>query len=360
MDNNDPLGMLAASAHLKQTEEALNREKEKLQTQITELRKENDELKHPILGEDTTTNELQQLPNESEDCFQKRRQRIYNKRAYQKRLDRQRVQRLDLETTCPTSVASIPADNPFDKSLGKVISAIRKEHPEKWTSVFRKNGDVRLVTTLYYLNESHPGIMVEKSTRVPEKIRPVTELKREYVIQFKDAFSQEWCDLFVIKPSSLRKTEGLRPKAGMGLFAARPFRAYDTIGMYLGEVFEASLLPRSRRTVYSLAFNEENVHPLSKKRAKSVESKMYIIDAGIGPDTTSSYYDIFKRAPVFFGIHYANDPLWTPSGVQGKRSRSTPDYNVEVMADLTVQTLSNIEVGEELFMDYTGGTGKMI
>ena len=175
MDNNDPLVMFAAAAQLKQTEESLHHQIEELQNQIMQLQnetlvltKEIEDLKHPT-QEEETTEELQQLPNESKEFIQKRRQRVYNKRAYRKQVEREQKQQLNLETTFPTSVAHIPADNPSDKSLLKVISAIRKEHPEKWTSFFRKNGDIRLLTVVHYLNESHPGIMVEKAVGLQRK-----------------------------------------------------------------------------------------------------------------------------------------------------------------------------------------------
>jgi hypothetical protein len=70
-----------------------------------------------------------------------------------------------------------------------------------------------------------------------------------------------------------------------------------------------------------------------------------------------------KRPPVYFGIHYVNDPKWEPDGRHQPHriTRSTcPPYNIEIGEDLVATTISDIEEGEELFWDYTAGTGVML
>ena len=192
------------------------------------------------------------------------------------------------------------------------------------------------------------------------KIVPSLEIKRYLAIQFLDQNTREWCDLFEIKPSALVKADGLRKKAGNGLFAARPFKCGDRIGVYIGEVFDKDKFPPSKRTEYSLLFDiDKTAAPLKTRRASPIKS--LISDAGYGPKCST---DNMRRPPVYFGVHYANDPKWEPDGRHQPnrvtRRITCPAYNIIVGEDLVATTISDIEVGEELFWDYTDGSGKML
>ena len=70
-----------------------------------------------------------------------------------------------------------------------------------------------------------------------------------------------------------------------------------------------------------------------------------------------------KRPPVYFGIHYVNDPKWQPDGNHEQkrvtRKRHYPEYNMQIGTDLVATTITDIEEGQELFWDYTAGSGSM-
>jgi hypothetical protein len=129
--------------------------------------------------------------------------------------------------------------------------------------------------------------------------------------------------------------------------------------VYIGEIFDLQKLPSPKRTCYSLIFNiDKTAAPLKVRQASS--TKLLISDAGYCPKDSP---DNMKRPPVYFGTHYANDPKWRPDGnhLPNRVTRQTiiPDYNIEVGNDLVATTICDIEVGEELFWDYTDGSGTM-
>ena len=170
---------------------------------------------------------------------------------------------------------------------------------------------------------------------------------------------KEWCDLFLIKPSTIVKLVGLRQKAGYGLFSARPFRRGDRIGVYIGEIFDTEKLPDKKRTCYSLLFNiDKTASPLKVRQSST--TKFFYSDAGYCPKNSPDY---LKRPPVYFGIHYVNDPKWEPDGKHQPHritpKTTCPAYNIEIGVDLVATTIADIEEGQELFWDYTDGTGTM-
>ena len=66
---------------------------------------------------------------------------------------------------------------------------------------------------------------------------------------------------------------------------------------------------------------------------------------------------------MYLGIHYANDPNWDRLGTQKikwvTRRIGSPAYNIKLGEDLVASTISNIEAGEELFLNYTGSSDNM-
>ena len=311
------------------------------------------------------------LPGETKEEFQKRRQAVYNHRSYSRRKNNMKIQKGVPEQRHPKSVAHLPADNPCMAGFEIILSKYLKAHPKTWPVIFQKNQDIRLLNVSYWVNDS--GLIKECSLKraatmeIPRsgeresvKIMPSFETERHFAVQFLDPNTREWCNLFFIKPSGLVRTEGLRPKAGLGLFAARPFKNGDRIGVYIGEVFEADKFPSKKRTNYSLMFDVEKT--AAPKRVKlASRTKSYISDAGYSPRGST---DNMKRPPVYFGIHYINDPKWEPDGKQQShrvtRSTTCPPYNVEIGEDLVVTTIVDVEEGEELFTDYTAGCGSML
>ena len=70
-----------------------------------------------------------------------------------------------------------------------------------------------------------------------------------------------------------------------------------------------------------------------------------------------------KRPPVYFGMHYVNDPKWELDGKHQPHritwQTTCPAYNIEIGVDLVATTISDIEEGQKLFWDYTDGSGIM-
>jgi hypothetical protein len=250
------------------------------------------------------------------------------------------------------------------QGLEIILNKYTKTHPKNWPLLFQKNRDIRLLNVSHWINES--GLIKESNpkrasvTLAPStKILPSAEIHRHFAVQFLDPTVKEWCDLFIIKPSSLVAPGGLRRTAGYGLFSARPFKCGDRIAVYIGEVFDLDKFPSRKRTCYSLIFNiDKTAAPLKVRQAS--HAKMFISDAGYCPKNSP---DNMKRPPVYFGIHFVNDPKWQPDGQQqpnrATRQSIYPDYNIEIGNDLVATTISDIEVGEELFWDYTDGSGTM-
>jgi hypothetical protein len=308
---------------------------------------------------------LERLPGESDVLFAKRRATTYNQRSYQKRKKQMKVKKGVPEPRHPSSVASLPADNPTMQGLDIIINRYINNHPKNWPSIFQKSQDIRLLNVSHWINES--GLIKESNPKraavtlsPATKILPSSEIKRHFAVQFLDPKLKEWCDLFIIKPSNLLSPRGpSRQNAGYGLFSARPFKCGDRIAVYIGEVFELDQLPAKKRTCYSLAFDiNKTATPLKKRRACTGE--FFISDCGYPPKEST---DNMKRPPVYFGIHYVNDPKWHPDGIQERkrvtRRRNYPGYNMQIGTDLVATTIKDIEEGEELFWDYTAGTGTM-
>jgi hypothetical protein len=343
--------------------------KEENQRLITELESLRGQLivceeKCKRLSEEGMFPVLDRLPGESNEQLRKRRQHVYNQRSYLKRKKQMQVKKGVPEPRRPTSVASLPADNPSMKGLDLILSKYTKTHPKNWPVLFQKSRDIRLLNVSHWINDS--GLIKESNPKrasvtldSSSKILPSAEIKRDFAVQFLDPTVKEWCDLFFIRPSTLVPPGGLRRTAGYGLFSARPFKCGDRIAVYIGEIFDLQKLPSPKRTCYSLIFNiDKTAAPLKVRQASS--TKLLISDAGYCPKDSP---DNMKRPPVYFGTHYANDPKWRPDGnhLPNRVTRQTiiPDYNIEVGNDLVATTICDIEVGEELFWDYTDGSGTM-
>jgi hypothetical protein len=329
--------------------------------------------KYDKLSEVTNFTTIERLPGENNEDLRKRRQITYNQRAYMKRKKQMRVKQGVPEVRHPTSVARLPSDVPTMPGLEIILNKYLNTHPRNWPQVFKKSHDFRLLNVSYWINES--GLIKESNPKRPaftlspsgitafsssSKIAPSAEVKRHFAVQFLDPNLREWCNLFEIKPSSIVQSKGLRSRAGYGLFAARPFKNGDRIGLYIGQVFDSTTFPGSKRTCYAVECFDQKKTGATRKVKQTSKPQSFISDAGYGPKDST---DNMKRPPVYMGIHYANDPNYERFLIQNAkrvtRKIGLPDYNIELGEDLVASTISNIEVGEELFLDYTGGSTTM-
>jgi hypothetical protein len=348
----------------KKTTGSVQEENDNLITQLESLRGQlmNAQEKCERLSAKGINPIVDHIPGETDEQLNKRRQQIYNQRSYIKRRnnirDNLQLQIGVAEIRRPTSVASLPVDNPIMDGLDHILSQYIKTHPRKWPLIFNKSRDIRLLNISYNINES--GLIDVTRPKRASLDQSSAEIKRQFAIQFLDPNVKEWCDLFTLKASGLVRSAGLRPKAGLGLFAARPFKCGDRIAVYIGEIFDVEKLPEKKRTIYSLLFDIDKTGAPIKVRKES-STKSFIVDAGYCPKDSA---DSTKRPPVYFGIHYVNDPKWEPDGRHQPhritRSTPCPPYNIEIGEDLVATTISDIEEGEELFWDYTAGTGVML
>ena len=122
--------------------------------------------------------------------------------------------------------------------------------------------------------------------------------------------------LFVIKKSGI-------PEAGLGVFAAQKFEEGDLVSMYCG-------------------VNQGQFKP----------EKLDYSDKAI-QDGRGIIYNVSEN-DAFLGFHYANDPSASKpvAGVAAAAVAAPPEYNVKVLPNLLVEALLDIEVGDELFMEY--------
>ncbi len=211
----------------------------------------------------------------------------------------------------PTSVTRLPSDVPSMPGLEIILNKYLKTLPKHWPQVFQKSHDFRLLNVSYWINES--GLIKESNPKWPaftlspnigaakaaSKISPSAEIKRHFAVQFLDPNLREWCNLFEIKPSCIVQSQGLRSRAGYGLFAARPFKNGDRIGLYIGQTFDLNTFPERKRTCYAAMFD--------------VKKKSFISDVGYSPKHSPNN---MNRPPVYFRTHYTNDPNWDRLGTQ--------------------------------------------
>ena len=141
--------------------------------------------------------------------------------------------------------------------------------------------------------------------------------------------------LFTIKPSTIKN-------AGLGLFFAQNIKQGRCIGYAHGKAFPAS---------------EDYV---SQYAWKSDPLKTIV-------DTKGGISDSRKAYPVYFGIHFANDPGLSSKNAeinanQGPLTRQQaeeiPRFNVTVDSHFWVYTLADVQKGEEVFVNY-GWTGQV-
>jgi hypothetical protein len=277
--------------------------------------------------------------------FLSRRNRLYRKRSYFKDAllaEREVAKVPKLEAAVPITVGDLKfVDDDIHWHLGKVGEDLANKPMEQWPVIFRKNKIGRVVHVSEWIHGTSEHFLYPLGG-VQDKVESTSsellfkkdgseEIRRTFLVQVLQDGS--WCNLFKIAPSSFSRKEGTRKKGGYGLFAARILKAAEMVGLFIGSVRPASKYPMEKRTVYALA-----------ARSKGVD---VIVDPG-----RESKGDVSYKMPVFFGIHYANDPQW---GIKKeKRTSKHPDYNVEIRSDMRVVTLRDIAFGEEIFLNYEG------
>lgn len=219
--------------------------------------------------------------------------------------------------------------------LQEIIDKYLACDPLKWSSLFEKSGLLRVVHLSAWVPGSHRSTYLlyrDRKTRVNMTENTKEVKPRTFLIQFKDN-KKCWCDLFEIKESTL-------PNAGLGLFALRPIKAEEIIGFYMGKSEPSP--PKKEPTEYAMEYvNKSNGLPMTIDPGKSIRTNT----------------DNFK--PAFFGLHFANDPNFkqaTSTAVGRRSTRSAgnllPQVNFQVHNDMVATAIRDIQIGEELFLDY--------
>jgi hypothetical protein len=278
---------------------------------------------------------------ETKENFAARRNRLYRNRSYFKDAllaEREAAKAPKLEASVPVDIVDLRnIDDDIHWHLDKVRALFDRKPMEQWPNIFRQKNIGRVVHVSEWLHGTSEHFIYEmngKKDPVDESSHQLyfkndraREIRRTFLVQVLQGNC--WCDLFKIAPSTLED-------AGNGLFAARVFKAAEIIGLYIGSVRKADNCPAITRTEYALAAKSGGVN--------------VIIDPGRVISGEVTY-----KLPVYFGIHFANDPQWKMKK-KGRNSRHQKHkaYNVEIRSDMRVVTLCDIKYGEEIFLDYEG------
>jgi hypothetical protein len=157
--------------------------------------------------------------------------------------------------------------------------------------VFLNKFSLRVVNCCLWTVDDSPMSMKEKSTQQSTEITPQMELSRNWIIQFRDKYRNEWILLFEVKKLTL---DG----AGYGLFASRPYTSGDVLGVFYGLISEKT--PNGQYSTYAL----EVAWPPESKKASRL-----IINLTYGPT--------------------ANDPEWPGKKANPTRTtRASPRSNL--------------------------------
>jgi hypothetical protein len=215
-------------------------------------------------------------------------------------------------------------------SFIKKLAAIKELR--QW-GVFLNKFSLRVVNCCLWTVDDSPMWMKEKSTRQPTVITPQMELPRNWIIQFRDKYHNEWILLFEVKKSTL---DG----AGYGLFASRPYTSGDVLGVFYGLI--SKKIANGKYSSYAL----EVAWPPESKKA----SRLIVDPATFGPTSRTAW-----QQPAYLGIHMVNDPEWHGrKGSPTRTTRASPRSNFMVDMSLVAIATRDIAVGEELFLDYKG------
>jgi hypothetical protein len=300
-----------------------------------------------------TTNATK-LPEETTEEYGKRRTLLYRRHSYFKK-----CALAEIEIAKQPKVANPPivrrshvctVDNDVQNTLAMVGKKYFKlKNIEKWSQIFLKGRFIRLVVVTELVHREAPQYLSEKGARgnifdltkaLPEeKAELVRECNRPFLVQVYEAGKTKlWSDLFLIPLSNVGNCPGLRNKAGYGLFAARPLKASETIGWYIGHT----------RKVDSFSNKKDRIGATEYIiRVEAQDGTKYLVDAGRQPQPR-----LDKRKPVYFGIHFANDPNWGKT--MDERNQKDPPYNAQIDRHLEVIALNDIAMGEEILLDYEG------
>ena len=135
----------------------------------------------------------------------------------------------------------------------------------------------------------------------------------------------EYHKWITVKKSKL-KPHRLDSTAGYGVFADRRFKENDYVGAYLGEYAKEG---------------EENDYSLLQRKT----NKRILVQAGFP-----------KYKKMYLGAHMVNDHNWGKDVLQ----HDNKAYNVVFHPNLAMVALKDIEVGEELYVNYNYSGGALI
>ena len=250
------------------------------------------------------------------------RDRLYQrKRREEKRQEQEKIKCREARKTQIIDLKSMA----FNKDSGleqfiehKIMTREDKTKPkriDKWGSILEQH----LRVTIHKAFHTEIGEKPRR-TAIGEEI----EKERKYTINFLKTSSYkkvgEWINLYEIKKSCL-------PKANMGLFTLQPFKAGDLMGVYFGD--EILTVGSEAKSCYAM---KSNFH-------------LCVVDCMGGID--SNY-----RA--FFGLQFANDPLQSKNmeRVQTRNDSNRYTHNFFVDDRLMARACHDIQIGEELFLNY--------
>lgn len=201
-------------------------------------------------------------------------------------------------------------------------------HPRDWRTILQSRFCLRVVQSTLSTMDDFPGWMRERSKTHSLVTTPAMEISRTWIIQLRDPNLNMWISMYEVKPSML-------PNAGNGLFALRPFKEGDALGVFYGAVTDVK--PGHISSEYAI----EMCWPLGTRRK-------LLVDPGSG---TSSSQRTFNHA--YFGLHMANNPFFNNEDRKPKRrTRQSLAPNMIVNFDLVGRATADIAEGDEILFDY--------
>ena len=239
----------------------------------------------------------------------------------------------------------------MDNVVGNLVTM---GDPRRWKPTLSNPLTLRVVLkTLSVGVENHHQWMQEASLTHSTTITPAMELSRRWIIQLRDPDVNEWFSLYEVKKSTIENS-------GYGLFAARPYKAHDILGVFFGEVSdldEDGKVLKKKEKVDRKKGGPGNYAMIVEWPGQS--NKYLLIDPKGEP--TKNYERGKGCHPAYFGLHMANDPDWSKKKKARKNlakttrsTRQSPTVNMIVDEKLVGRALEDIAVDEEIFLDYDG------
>jgi hypothetical protein len=219
--------------------------------------------------------------------------------------------------------------------MEKLVEELLKiRDPRRWLTRLESPYTLRVALNVLSARteDKHHQWMQERSLTHSTTIRPEMELSRSWMIQLRDREMNEWITLYEVRNSTLENS-------GYGLFAARPYKAQDTLGVFYGDITEKNKKEETTDKNYAM-----------QVEWPQKSGNYLLVDPKGGPTTKERGHH-----PAYFGMHMANDPKWNDKRDKAKRTtRQSPRVNMMVDHRLVCVATRDIDVGDEMFLDYEG------